>query len=478
MRVESTALGSAILPTSPAKMWQLSLLLLFADVSQAVAGMPLPDVVGAVTFSHFGMLEPPSFLPTCAELDAMSSEELEERFRYFVTAFLLTFIVFVGLGTLVMMMPAWCRISYSPITEDGGSGEVVEYSPSLVRTMVAATFTANFIVDLVVAVWSLNTDRVSRTTGLAFEIWYALYVFNGMFLLVQAVYAVQYLPKGRVFGMTTFAEAAIAALMPVLSDAYDTLKDVLFGALCFASTSLHWLGYVSLGYVAFIHCIMLCFNSLTMELAGSYLPALLAESSSDPSTGNGLTKWEKFMGVVYKQTTFYKRSLLFLENLPQAIFAIIYLRYEGGSPLVATLNIGLPVAHFIWAWFCNKLLKTRLSQWFGNKLDIAMATGNVANERRFREELDFLNDPEMLREIVPHCKALVQYWPQLNNVRDYNDKELLTLVEIWDAITYEREDLFLNYKPVKDVGLLVKLLEETHTLKSISLATRGSLTVM
>lgn len=70
------------------------------------------------------------------------------------------------------------------------------------------------------------------------EIYYVLFALNCFWLEVQAVVAaVQAGRKGQKFSVVAFFEGSVTGTFPLVADAYDTLKDVLVGALCLHSGS-------------------------------------------------------------------------------------------------------------------------------------------------------------------------------------------------------------------------------------------------
>ena len=123
------------------------------------------------------------------------------------------------------------------------------------RRLVFLSFGATMSLSLVASLWSLKTGRLSKVTGLDWEVYLILYCCVGLALLVQAVWAVARLKPGHRFDSTAFAVAAFTSMAPIISDFYDTLKDVIFGALCLQSEHLmiQILGVVSWSYLFLFH---------------------------------------------------------------------------------------------------------------------------------------------------------------------------------------------------------------------------------
>ena len=123
------------------------------------------------------------------------------------------------------------------------------------RRLVFLSFGVTMSLSLVASLWSLKTGRLSKVTGLDWEVYLILYCCVGLALLVQAVWAVARLKPGHRFDSTAFAVAAFTSMAPIISDFYDTLKDVIFGALCLQSEHLmiQILGVVSWSYLFLFH---------------------------------------------------------------------------------------------------------------------------------------------------------------------------------------------------------------------------------
>ena len=113
------------------------------------------------------------------------------------------------------------------------------------------------ILSVVASLWSLKTGRLSKVTGLDWEIYLLLFCCVGVSLLIQAVWAVARLKPGDRFDSTAFAVAAFTSMAPIISDFYDTLKDVIFGALCLQSEHLmiQMLGVVELVVSTLVPCL-------------------------------------------------------------------------------------------------------------------------------------------------------------------------------------------------------------------------------
>ena len=270
--------------------------------------------------------------------------------------------------------------------------------------------------SLVASLWSLKTGRLSKVTGLDWEVYLILFCCVGLALLVQAVWAVARLKPGDRFDSTAFAIAASTSMAPIISDFYDTLKDVIFGALCLQSEHLmiQILGVVSWLYLCLFHayfllvtdkdwmlfllmggdgypglsywCLLcgakrvpggLCFA----ELASSHLSVLLTSPKVPGEWSGGCTAmgcWEgTILPILYKQLTPSKRDYLLIENLPQAAFSVLFLLVEGGSFFVGVLNLLVPGVQILLTCFCYEPVLSAAAPALGKKLNRAMRNGDT-----------------------------------------------------------------------------------------------------
>ncbi|CAE7209368.1 NLRC3, partial [Symbiodinium sp. KB8] len=134
--------------------------------------------------------------------------------------------------------------------------------------------------------------------------------------------------------------ACITGMAPVISDQYDTMKDVMFAFLCMESehVEIQAMGVFSLLWLVGVHVVCFAYEETVAELLSSHLSVLLLTLD----TGAEVAFLDELLVLLYKQLTPTKRFLLILENVPQAICAIIFLRYEGGSIVVTVLSLAIP----------------------------------------------------------------------------------------------------------------------------------------
>eukprot|EP00438_Fugacium_kawagutii_P016887 Skav223777 [mRNA] locus=scaffold521:223547:224984:+ [translate_table: standard] len=385
----------------------------------AVHGVDLPDVVGFVTdpvvwlrgqkFHEPLVHQPQKMMPTVDTLADMTPHESEERYHYFMAlfCFILLFIIIFGTGVMLIgsHIKAYLGSSYHPLSSSRGGrveratsqeADAVALDVEQQRALVAIAFTATLMSCTATGVWSLQTGTLSKETG-------------GVAVLIQAIFAVKWLPKGRTFGISAFAEAAFVSLAPFISDAYDTLKDTIFCCLCIQSKFLvlKVIGVLSWLYLAIIHIYFIQRDDTLAELAGCYLPVLSALPKSEVS-GVPIPcyerAWNTVLLLLYKQTTPTKQRLLVIENLPQALFSIIFLNLEGGSLFVKVINLGIPVAQIVAAFVLFRPLLNLVGPQLGNKLSAFLGNQDYLKAKQLWEEageLAFHGDHDLLEKALP-----------------------------------------------------------------------------
>ena len=208
-------------------------------------------------------------------------------------------------------------------------------------------------------------------------------------MLIQAgVLAVQ-LEPGRGYSFTSFGEAMLGGIAPFVADSFDTLKDTLFGGFCFLSekSGLHVLGGISWAYLALFHVCLMFQGRFLAELFSNHLSVFALATRDLKSSPPRLSRAEKAMALIGKQLARTKRQLLLVENIPQAGFAIIFLAVEGGSVVVALLNLAIPALQVLVSVGFYGRVQKRLAGWYAQRLDAAMDDGDAVLGRRLCGEL-------------------------------------------------------------------------------------------
>ena len=370
----------------------------------------LPDVVEIVedaihgNFTAQTVEEPKEFLPTIAEIRAMTDQERGDRFHWFLCVFLLVFLCVVISGTVIMVVGAElkARGSYQAL------GHTTPLSKGAQLRLVMLSFGSTVLLSFAACLWSLQTGRLSKTFGLAWEIYLFLFCCAAASLLIQAVLAVAWLQRGDRFDATAFAVASFSSMAPFLSDQSDTLKDVIFGWLCLQSQqfSMKILGVLSWSYLLASHAWFFylarysrpfpyefdpnsgddapganCFN----ELATSHLSVLLIAPKVQGEWSGGC--WEGIiLPTIYKQVTKSKRHHLLIESVPQALMSVLFLAVEGGSCFVAALNLVVPGIQIVLTFLLFKPVRAAAIPALGKRLSRAMKSGNAVAAKALWEE--------------------------------------------------------------------------------------------
>ncbi|CAE7264902.1 NLRC3 [Symbiodinium natans] len=206
-------------------------------------------------------------------------------------------------------------------------------------------------------------------------------------------------PHQLTLSLAFLPQACLAGMSPILSDHYDTFKDVMFAFICFQSEKeeVQNMGGACLAYLVIIHVFCFFVEDLTTELLSSHLAVLLLT----PDAGDSVNLGEELLIVLYKQLTPTKRFLLLLENVPQALAALFYLRREGGSTVVAALNLAIPTIQVLVTLVLFGPVRAQVAGYYGRKLRTLVASGNDIMARRIWREADFEKDEGLYLRALP-----------------------------------------------------------------------------
>eukprot|EP00438_Fugacium_kawagutii_P033483 Skav230636 [mRNA] locus=scaffold1673:295704:297552:+ [translate_table: standard] len=435
----------------------------------AVHGVDLPDIVGYLTnpVAWFrGQLhdplvhQPKKLMPTVHTLQHMTQHESEERLHFFMALFFVIFFTTIILGTVIMTvgprMKACVGSSYHPLSSSRSGrvkrseeGHAVDLEWQ--RTLVAISFAATLTSCTATCIWSLRTSTLSKKTGLDWEMYALLLAGGGAAVLIQAIFAVRWLPKGQTFGIFAFAEGAFVSLAPFISDAVDTLKDTIFCFLCFQSQFLvlKVIGAVSWLYLVAIHIYFIRSDDTLAELAGCYLPVLSALPKPEVRGDNHCCEsgWNAALLLLYKQTTPTKRKLLVIENLPQALFSIIFLFLEGGSIFVGVINLGIPVAQIAAAVVFFRPLLNLVAPELGKKLSTFLKKPDFLKAKQLWDEV-FRWDQDLLRKALPQLRGARPQDAVEDAELDPNNDEALKILGVVLQIAIEDQGDLRNVPDV------------------------------
>ena len=184
--------------------------------------------------------------------------------------------------------------------------------------LLQAAFAGTFTLCMGTVLYCVQAGLLTKDTGLTWEAYTFLFACGCLWQLVQALACARFLPKGRVYPLKTFAVATISGVWPILSDAYDTLKDAQFGGLCVQSSSgftvamgvWTWLYLIAFHAYFFVRKKEGCL----VELASNHLAVWVAPMEADFPQRSGVSddtwstwwrrKWqEDVLPVIYKQVT-------------------------------------------------------------------------------------------------------------------------------------------------------------------------------
>ena len=280
-------------------------------------------------------------------------------------------------------------VSLEPLR--GGHKQQKQVSICRRRVQVLAAFFCTFGLCIAVVIDGIIHNTLSKDTGLSWESYTLLLTVGCCWMLIQAgVLAVQ-LEPGRGYSFTSFGEAMLGGIAPFIADSFDTLKDTLFGGFCFLSdnSGLHVLGGISWAYLALFHvCLMFQKDPRFLaEMFSNHLSVFALATQDLKSKSAGLSHTETAMALIGKQLARTKRLLLLVENIPQAGFAIIVLALEGGSVVVALLNLAIPALQVLVSVCFYGRVQKRLAGWYAQRLDAAMDDSDAVLGRRLCGEL-------------------------------------------------------------------------------------------
>ena len=382
----------------------------------SVSGLDLPDLWSELESPDLNITmvkQPESFLPTVNQIKNMADSESQGRNHWYLSAFVSVFLLIMLLGTSIMKigpMLKECVLgspgyqSPEPLgVEEQRSLVAIEGYQSPEQEAVLPTLGVEVQRKLVVIVfglsltavscscfWAMRTHRLSKSSGLDWELYMALFSLVGVGLLIQAVVAVCRLPAGENFAMSAFPVACATSMIPTLSDYFDTLKDVIFSTLCLNSDwyFIKIMGICSWIYLVVIHYDFVFYRQNCLaELCGTYVPLIAVPPAPKDTKESTDGIWSgTLLPLLYKQLTPTKRELLLWENVPQAGFSIIFLLVEGGSLFVSFVNLALPAFQVILAFALFSCVRAAVGPHLGKQLNGAMAVKDFVKAQHILEE--------------------------------------------------------------------------------------------
>lgn len=382
----------------------------------SVSGLDLPDLWSELESPDLKIpmvKQPESFLPTVNQIENMADSESQGRNHWYLSAFVSVFLLIMLLGTTIMKigpMLKECVLgspsyhSPEPLGLEEQRNLVVspgyqrpEQQAALLalgveaqRKLVVIVFGLSLTAVSCSCFWAMMTHRLSKSSGLDWELYMALFSLVGVGLLIQAVVAVCRLPAGEKFAMSAFPVACATSMIPTLSDYFDTLKDIIFTTLCLNSDRyfIKIMGICGWIYLVAIHVYFVFYRQNCLaELCGTYVPLIAVPPAPKGTKESTDGIWSgTLLPLLYKQLTPTKRELLLWENVPQAGFSIIFLLFEGGSLFVSFVNLALPAFQVILALALFPWVRAAMGPQLGKKLNEAMAVKDFLKAQHILKE--------------------------------------------------------------------------------------------
>lgn len=382
----------------------------------SVSGLDLPDLWSELESPDLNITmvkQPESFLPTVNQIKNMADSESQGRNHWYLSAFVSVFLLIMLSGTTIMKIGPMLKecVLGSPgyqspeplgveeqrnlvVIEGYQSPEQQAVLPTLgvevQRKLVFIVFGLSLTAVSCSCFWAMRTHRLSKSSGLDWELYMALFSLVGVGLLIQAVVAVCRLPAGEKFVTSAFPVACATSMIPTLSDYFDTLKDVIFTTLCLNSDRyfIRIMGICSWIYLVAVHVYFVFYRQNCLaELCGTYVPLIAVPPAPKGTKESGDGIWSgTLLPLLYKQLTPTKRELLLWENVPQAGFSIIFLLEEGGSLFVSFVNLALPAFQVVLAFALFRWVRAAVGPQLGKQLNGAMAANDFLKTRHIWEE--------------------------------------------------------------------------------------------
>eukprot|EP00435_Cladocopium_sp_Y103_P065218 s677_g27.t1 len=363
----------------------------------------LPDLAGFAENSVHGNFtaqtveEPQEFLPTIAQIRAMTDQERAERFHWFLCVFLLVFLCVVISGTVIMMVGAELKAlgSYHAL------GQTTPLSKGAQLRLVMLSFGGTVLLSFAACLWSLETGRLSKTLGLDWEVYLLLFCCAGASLLIQAVLAVAWLKAGDRFDAAAFAMASFSSMAPFLSDQFDTLRDIIFGGLCLQSQHVFMkiVGVLSWSY-------LLAFHAWFFYVAR--YPSSVSHTIISSQTRYGMV-WYSYGKKEYVDPNPDAPGANCFNELATSHLAVLLIAPKvqgewsgGGSFFVAAFNLVVPVVQIALAELLFEPVRAAAIPALGKRLNRAMKSGNSVAAKALWEEAEIMDDMQLFALFLPH----------------------------------------------------------------------------
>lgn len=164
--------------------------------------------------------------------------------------------------------------------------------------------------------------------------------------------------------------------------------------------------------------------------------------------------------------------MLCMENLPQAVLALVFLYLEGGSLVVTTLNLLFPAAQLTLAWIFFPRLRQAVAPWLGERLGNALEDEDQLGARRLWNEADLDSDLSLLRVALPHIRPMVEAFQLQESMEALSDEKLI-IIRAWWQILVEpsREEASFSGYDLREANakVMASALRWNTTLKKLCL---------
>eukprot|EP00929_Paragymnodinium_shiwhaense_P095262 TRINITY_DN5628_c0_g1_i2.p1 TRINITY_DN5628_c0_g1~~TRINITY_DN5628_c0_g1_i2.p1 ORF type:complete len:805 (+),score=90.58 TRINITY_DN5628_c0_g1_i2:121-2535(+) len=383
------------------------------DDSQAASacGPALPNLVKAVTHLSLEMVEPSPWFPN---LDRSTRRQRAQRRDYFVTAALLEVWMFMLLGAGLTFVGNVCNErkaspggshrqlaeqESSQLTGDESSEPVEIERGKCTRRLLELAVRAHFALVSCLLLFCLERRSFSYQYGAAWE-FYLVWITSGFSYGLLQLLVLLYRGQSRPVAM--YPMKMMVAHMPWISERADTVRDLMFAAMALKHGDIQLAVF---SFMLLFVCNELFLHSREVEgdLYEAYLPMLnsppppvaadrveasassnTVQASSSPEDNTilhkishlhvGFSEDDTLMNKIQsqlgtqlretllKQTSAGRLRIAVMEDLPQALLALLfvtrngYCRYVSGSLSLSVLRV-LPswpfLSRCVTTWLCD-----------------------------------------------------------------------------------------------------------------------------
>eukprot|EP00929_Paragymnodinium_shiwhaense_P068430 TRINITY_DN34407_c0_g1_i1.p1 TRINITY_DN34407_c0_g1~~TRINITY_DN34407_c0_g1_i1.p1 ORF type:complete len:588 (+),score=57.38 TRINITY_DN34407_c0_g1_i1:226-1989(+) len=232
------------------------------------------------------------------------------------------------------------------------------------RRILQVSVRVHFLAVCGMLSFCLRRGSFSSQYGAAWELWL---VWLAACLTQGLVEIVVVSRRGERRALSVYPVKMIIGHMPFLSEKVDTAKDIMFCALAWHAGDVYLAGF-SLAMLVLCHELFLQSKEVEADLYEAYLPILSATPPDAEVSGQSASKSQppssQALETLLKKTSAGVRRIAMMENLPQAMLAILYVSrngdcaYVSGSFIVSLVGIlpSLPaVARAVNRWAIDKI---------------------------------------------------------------------------------------------------------------------------